>query len=972
MKRNIIIAILLTTMMLLGAVFITGNSNAITPKTGDVSVNVYYQLDGVEVSLANSSSVLNVFNYQGTLIQTVNGPSNTLNLSYGNYSLTVEPLYGNVAGFGYVIANMTTYNLTVSSPSQSVGIKVPIQQTFNHKFNVTNIASGNVIVSLTDSEDFTYYTFSTNGSTTMVPFPNGLVTVEVYYDSATFVFDESVSGTSPISVSVKGTSQNHIFGTVTSSTGSKISSINLIVLNYVNKTYNVISFSSNSFALFDSSWNNQSVIVTSPGYAPYQISPVNVADNPYSITLTPATSSISTTFSLSSNPAFMNESISYNLTNSTPVPNLPNASVGSLYWQAILDHFTTSYLSSFLLSQFTNYTNGTILVGSNNYQLISVHLVGSIVMTSSTLKATVMGQFTNPSISKTLYKPPLTVKIYGRAATMEPGKLNYLYSFAYNNTTIGLASSSVSVTSYVSPINISPLSSNGFFTLTFNSLKLPTFIDSDIKLSWKNIVSSDYVLNSSLNNTVFVVPQNTSVALNVSNGFYNPVTGQSNYQQSNFTWKLNGNLVGYGYNVSLNFGDKMTNTVNITGISSSGEKNSTSFTVYAYNGTPTANYTISYNGKTQYNGSTDQSSVSAISISVPQLTTITLSAYNSTLKIPGTNYTEFLTYLWNFTQFTSSAPNATNQFKTPTLNGTTTPGNLTVTAVTGKYTEIMFNVTVTVTTPPSPAIGLYNMTGKSITNPVAGDTFILSANKTTDPYYSFTQLQFNWTFSYPNGTKIADNSSVLSYVTGGTGGFNSSWIAVKINTLNDVVVSLKVSHSNITGYLNKTLTLTVNTPRIVVSSIYVSGKLYDGSTSKIYVNVTNKGTVNASGFQISILINGATVQTNTYSNTPLNVSQTRNVSFTWKPNVKGTVTVQFESTNSSEPAFFSKLSSFTTSVSIAPPTYTTPLIIVGIIAVIVIIFIAYYRFSTRGSRVQKTEAKPRIQIPEQKKLEKKK
>ena len=53
MKRNIIIAILLTTMMLLGAVFITGNSNAITPKTGDVSVNVYYQLDGVEVSLAN-------------------------------------------------------------------------------------------------------------------------------------------------------------------------------------------------------------------------------------------------------------------------------------------------------------------------------------------------------------------------------------------------------------------------------------------------------------------------------------------------------------------------------------------------------------------------------------------------------------------------------------------------------------------------------------------------------------------------------------------------------------------------------------------------------------------------------------------------------------------------------------------------------------------------------------------------------
>ena len=154
--------------------------------------------------------------------------------------------------------------------------------------------------------------------------------------------------------------------------------------------------------------------------------------------------------------------------------------------------------------------------------------------------------------------------------------------------------------------------------------------------------------------------------------------------------------------------------------------------------------------------------------------------------------------------------------------------------------------------------------------------------------------------------------------------------------------------------------------------IYVPGKLYQGSTAKIYVNVTNKGTVNASGFQISILINGAVVQTNTYSNSPLNVSQTRNISFTWKPNVKGTVTVQFESTNSSEPAFFSELSSYTTSISISPPTYTTPLIIVGIIAVIVIIFIAYYRISTRGARIQRTEAKPRIQIPEQKKLEKKK
>ena len=79
----------------------------------------------------------------------------------------------------------------------------------------------------------------------MVPFPNGLVTVEVYYDSATFVFDESVSGTSPISVSVKGTSQNHIFGTVTSYVSpidiSPLSSNGFFTLTFV-RLYEMDSF----------------------------------------------------------------------------------------------------------------------------------------------------------------------------------------------------------------------------------------------------------------------------------------------------------------------------------------------------------------------------------------------------------------------------------------------------------------------------------------------------------------------------------------------------------------------------------------------------------------------------------------------------------------------------------------------------------------------------------------------------------
>ncbi|EQD38170.1 PKD domain protein [mine drainage metagenome] len=296
------------------------------------------------------------------------------------------------------------------------------------------------------------------------------------------------------------------------------------------------------------------------------------------------------------------------------------------------------------------------------------------------------------------------------------------------------------------------------------------------------------MLNSSLKNTVFVVPTNTSVSINVSNAFYNPVTGQSNYLLSNFTWKIDGKTVAYGYNISYDFSTTFTNTVNISGVSASGQANTTSFTVYAYNGTPYANYTISYSSKSPYSGNTSTTSSTPIKITVPQLTPVSFSAYNSSLTIPGTSYTMYLQYDWNFTNFASASPNATHSFPEPTLNGTTIPGNLTVSGVTGGSTKVYFAVNVTVTTPPSPAINIYNLTNKklAITNTVSGAGVVLSANATTDPYFPSSELSFNWSFAYQNGTKIGYNSSVIPFVSGS---FNGTWVVVKFNTLQNVVVT---------------------------------------------------------------------------------------------------------------------------------------------------------------------------------------
>ncbi len=966
MKRNIIIAILLTTMMLLGAVIITSNSYAITPKTGIVNEHVFYAENGSTISNANSSALTDIYNYQGVLVSSSNGASASFNLTYGSYQLVIQPLFGNVAGFGYVIASKLYYNLTVDKSSSSLNLTVPVVSTSVHSFSITGLSSASVSVSFIDSSGFAFNTITTNGTKTNVDLPNGPVTAMVLYDGAYFDYDLSVSGTSPISISITG--QKNIFGFVTSSTGAAITSVSVVVLNKTSLSYITQKFSGDQYTVFSNNWTNSVVLISAPGYSPMQLYPVTPGD--HSVVLTPSNSSIMTAYSLSSNPAYLNVTITYSLNNSTPIPNLPNASVGSLYWQGVLDHFSPSYISSYLTSQFLNYTNSTIMVGSYNYALLSAQVSGTPTLTASSLSASVNATYYNKNVTTSVYKPPLTVKIYGLKANSEPGNLQYLYEFAYGNTSIGLASSSVKVTSYTSPIKISELSSTGFFTLNFGSLKLPTFVNSNTVFSWSGLSSSEYLLNSSLKNTVFVVPTNTSVSINVSNAFYNPVTGQSNYLLSNFTWKIDGSTVAYGYNISYDFGTTFTNTVNISGVSASGQTNTTSFTVYAYNGTPYANYTISYSSKSPYSGNTSTTSSTPIKISVPQLTPVSFSAYNSSLTIPGTSYTMYLQYNWNFTNFTSASPNATHSFPEPTLNGTTIPGNLTVSGVTGGSTKVYFAVNVTVTTPPSPAINVYNLTNKklAITNPVSGVGIVLSANATTDPYFPNSELSFNWSFAYQNGTKIGYDSSVIPFVSGS---FNGTWVVVKFNTLQNVVVTLKVSHNNVTGYLNRTLTMIVNTPRLVINSIYVSGKLTQGSTSTIYVNITNKGTANASSFWVWIVVNGATAVNHTFTTT-LNVSQTRNLSFTWSPNLRGTLTIEVLGSNTSEPSFMPALGAYTTTVSVSPPAYTTPLIVVGIIAVIVIIFFAYYRFATRGSRTPKTEIKPKIQIPEQKKLEKKK
>lgn len=1000
LKRNTLLAILITTMMLLGTVLISANSLAVTPARGQVTESYYYINGTTPISPASSGTVTDIYNYQGALVYSFTGASFTANLSYGNYTLNVHSNFVLVSGYGHAIVNTTNIQLTVNTSKISQIYYLPVVITQNTSVSVQGITTGSATVNFVSSSNKVFETKSvTNSTPVYVYLPSATTTMEVNYAGANFLYD--VTGGAPISVNLSAGHHN-LFGFVSSSNNSSISSVTAVVINNTAMSYVAVTYSSSQYNLFDSNWAGKTVLIESPGYAPVANDSIGTGGI-FSPVLSPSTSPIYVNYTLSKNPQYLNVTATFNYNNATPIPLLPNASLGSLYWQIQFDGLNSAAVQVYMNSFFMNYTNSTFFLNGNNYGLTGMTVVNPATVTS-TGAASVTGEveanYYNSAVTVSNYKPTVNVKIYGAASVNEPGYLEYLYSFAYNNSLydssngLGLASSSVSVSSYTSPIQVKPLSTSGFFTLSLTSVTsstIPRFVNPNMVVYWSGINSSNYFLNSSLTNTVIVVPQNVSVSFNLSSVFYNPITGESNYLQSTFYWSVNGNNVsqsGSTYNASINFGNTLVNTVRINGTSVSNQKNYTTFTVYAYNGTPYANWTISYYGAIQYKGSNQSSTGVTQNIIVPQLKTVSLNAYNdsyspynSSLLIPNTAYHVPLTYQWNFTNFTSLSPNTTYQFPTPTFGNTTLSGNLSVMSITGGKSLVHFIVTVNDTTPPSPQITMLNETHVKNSTPLAGHPVFLNANKSTEPYG--LTMNFSWRFLYANGTVInasASDSAAVQILAGGVN--NSTWVEVQFNTLVNVVVSLNAGNGYAISYDNQTVTLAVGSPRLVVNSVTPVKKLSRDSTGELNVSVSNNGTTATSLYAIQILISGSVVASQTYSGAQyqLNVSQQRNLTFNWKPALSGNVTIQVEATqlnNTSYPAFFASYGGLTTAVEISPPSYTTPLIIVGIILVIVVIFVIYYRFSTRrirGRAEKGGEAKPKVKLPgqSQKGLEKKK
>ena len=966
-KRSTILALLVTVAMMASTFAVLGTANAATPQTGQVTINMDFVHDGTFAGFAKTTTAT-ITTLSGQYVTSISGPVSTLNLTLGHYYVNAQPqvtLASIGTSISSVITNSTHYEIDVTG-SSNYTVNISATEAHTEHFNVADVQSGssaNIVLTTTSGFNFFKTTVYNNGTSTANESFNATVPeygdfyVNLTYEGYGYSMLEGYNP-SGLNLGLKG---NGIVSGVVSSkaTRSHLSPVNIVILNTKNNTYQVEHFSTYFFTIASNNdWANQTLLVSSPGYQSWEISNPASATSLQKIMLNKSTSDINYTYNLSSNPKYLNLSVGYYITNGTTMPTFGNSSVNSLYWQEKMDSstLTNSSFKSYLSNLSLNNTANTMDVNGYIYSLMGNSTPSASVVSGASPSVTgnVTFNYMNSSITVSSVSSGFTVHVHTLPTKYLSGTVSYNYTFKYSYSNLSLTSSSISLSSFVqltNPVYIPTPTSNQTVSMTFSKAKTPVMTDSDISLHWKNMVSNNYVLNSSLNNTLFAIPLNTSVSFNASGAYFNPSTGSNDYQKAHFSWYSLSSTFTFSsnspYNATFLFNKTGTFKIDLNATSPQGIENTTQFNVTVVNSLPSVQYNISLRGKSIVTGSGNKSNVS-----VPQSALLQFSGYKSALTENG--YKVPLIYTWYLPSYSSSAMNVTYSFTTPYIkNHALQTGFLNITSVVGTYSNVSFNFYVNDTTPPSPVISLTNATGVAITQPVAGQTTYFSANTSSDAYYPESSLVYHWKIMYTNGTVAAPGSQTYKIVAGGN---NTSYIGLVFNNLDGLTVSLNATNpSHVSGYSNKTYLPIVDTSRLVVEGVYFPGALSQGSRSTVYVNVSNNGTSTANNFTIYVYVNNKVVASQFY-NRSLAPGSTLNLSFNMTPGASGNIPFEFKASSSPEPSFYATLGAFTSTHSVNPPAYRTPLIIGVVIAIIVVVGIVYYKISSGGTRETKTTA----------------
>ncbi len=925
-----IIAIALISIMALSSM--AGLSYALTPQTGSVIIAIDYSYNGNTGPLPVP---FEINTYNGVTVASGTGPFKNITLPYGKYYVNVKPDVVPVSGLNYTIANGTQYPLNITSPYSSPSIVVPSEATYLINVSVSGVQSpSNLYFKMGNNFVFNKSVVKTGYYHYFLPVKTNFYAV-LNYGGVNTTASEYLSSSSKM-LNITAQAHNY-YGYVTNAPSGKI-----VIINQANMTYTSFNYTDNTYNFYMPA--GSIAVITSPGYAPYQIPSMP----PRTITLTAGKSYVYYNYSVNSkmNELYMN--LTFDINNGTALPTyFGNSSIGSLYWQMMYDHIGTSELDNYFYSYAQNYTNESIFVDGYNYNLSQITGL-TVYKGINNITAHVSAVYKSTQVTPALNN----VKLYIMGTKYLPANLYSYYNFTYNNSTMALSSSSVSTLTSYHYILIGPQPKNVWANLVFSKVLNPIMTNSSVSFYWPgmpNNVRSAYTLNYSSSNAAYAVEANVSVYANISSAFYNPVTGTNDYMNSNFTWTING-TTEYGYNVSYKFYN-FNNRVSVLVRSATGGISYSNFTVYAISNMtyPEVIFNASLNGKAIRSVSKIFQNTENITISVPQNSMVSYSVYYSHLNVTGTGYKVPLTYAWSFPGQVSSSPNVTYQFTHPSIEAgyKYQYAYVNISGENGAVFHVMLNVTVNDTTAPTAVFSIY-YNGTLVTSPVAGENVTLTANSTTDPYYPLSNLSFKWTIEYINGTVATPSSTTYTNLTP----MNMPYMIVKFNTVNSMIVSLSVKNpSNVTGYSNSTLSMILKTPRLVVESIYIPTTPAQGSSSTMYVNVSNEGTVNAYNGIVTVYVLGKPVGSGTF--TEIAAGSYKNVTVTWTPPTSGKLSVEATASVSNQPAVFVSSGAMTQTVSVNPPAYRTPLIIGVVIVVIVGVGYAYYRMRSSPAKAKK-------------------
>ena len=946
-------------ILIIGLLGVSTNSSAYSAPAKNVSFAFTYDLNGNEIApLSGVQTSISLVG--GAFTTSSTSGSYTDMLTYGNYTLNVAPSYVTIPGTGKVISSGYQEHFTVSSSSStSLNILVPVVQTYLTNVSLSGLVSGeSASLSFSTLTGYAFYNVTESSGFTAY-LPHGKFYVNVDYLGTQFsILENNVIN----SINVSLSSSQVAFGNVESNTNSTINSFTAVLFNKATDEYSTQNFSSGSYRIItNQSWSDIVLMIYASGYAPTVVK--NTAGTGLqTVKLSPASSNIFVNYSLSKNLTKITMSLSLQINNNTALPFAQNSTVGSIYYQEMMDGsiFKTEIMN-YVNGEIQNNTQYTLLVNGNFYNLSSANYATPTIKSNSVYD-NVTATYVNNGMNQSDYKN-MNLKLYDLGTSAISGNVQYSYSIKYVNSSYSLSSAPVSTT-FGNPFQIYPISSPQWVSMGFSSVKKPIFINSQMVFSWSKMVSQSYTLNSTQKNTIFVVPAGVNFTMNLSNAFYNPVNQKYDYSSpgTSFTWNVSSKLYHTSaITINLTAG---THTIQINGTSSSGFNNTTKFMVYAMSPTtaPVVNFTYSY--VNQYGiavhklvNKTSLPSNLTYYFSVPQSSQISFTSDNSSLPVMvnGTVYKVPLVFNWTFANsYKTQGTTASYSFSKPTIpvNGQIKRQNVSINVTSVALTSLNLTLKAFVndTTAPTPVITIMNSAGKNITAPVASNVTILSANYSSDQYYgsvtnaSFSsQWKYSWEFMHINST--ADKQSSSSYMKVG-GSYNGSWVAVKFLNLSSVIVSLKITNpSNVSAYNNQTVHMVVQSARLVVQNIYYTGNFQAGISKTIHVNIKNIGTQAANNFTVYLIASGSVVVNQAFTNQALAVNGTDNVSVTWTPSTAGTVSLVVNVSAPNQPGFVSNLGEYSTSVNVASSPYNVPIIIGSVIAIIVVIGLIYYRVS---------------------------